>query len=89
MWIALWTLGCGSSGPPSEGELLAAADAHDGAADHVVHECAGCALGMPGAPEHVVKHAGYELHFCSESCKRGFEADPAGGLAKLAPALGR
>ncbi|MFT4623470.1 MAG: hypothetical protein ACI8PZ_002126 [Myxococcota bacterium] len=64
--------------------VLAKADAHDGESDQVVHECAGCALGMTGDPAHATKHAGFELHFCSEGCQSRFVADPAAGLARLA-----
>jgi hypothetical protein len=78
-----WLMACGSSGP-SEAEVLKAADAHDGAVDHVVGDCGGCMLGMPGDPAHAVTHEGYELHFCSESCKASFEADPAAGVSRLA-----
>ena len=80
----LWA--CGASAPDAA-EVLAAADAHDGAVDHVVGECGGCMLGMAGDPAHVVTHEGYELHFCSEGCKAGFEADPAAGVARLAEAV--
>lgn len=77
-------LACGSTpAPASAATVLAAADAHDGTADHVVSECAGCALGMPGDPSHSATHEGYTLHFCSETCKDGFVADPKAGLARL------
>ena len=63
---------------------MAKADAHDGTADHVVGECSGCGLGMPGDPNHAATHEGYTLHFCSDSCKSAFERDPAAGVARLA-----
>jgi YHS domain-containing protein len=75
------------TGTASAAPVLAAADAHDGATDHVVHECTGCGLGMPGDAAHAVKHEGYELHFCSETCKANFEKDPAAGLARLEGAV--
>lgn len=81
IWLAL-LLACGSPEMSTE-EVLAAADAHDGTEDHVVSECTGCGLGMAGDPAHAVQHEGYELHFCSDSCKAGFEADPAAGLKHL------
>ena len=75
---------CGTSNStPSAASVLAAADAHDGTVDHVVSECAGCALGMKGDPAHAVSHEGYEMHFCSASCKEHFEAEPEAGLARL------
>ena len=66
---------------------LAKADAHDGAEDKVVHECASCMLGMQGDPAYAVQHEGYELHFCSEGCQQGFAADPPAGVTRLASAL--
>ncbi len=81
-WLIL--LACGTPAPaPAPAEVLAAADAHDGTVDKVVSECTGCGLGMPGDAAHSVTHEGYELHFCSGSCKSGFEADPAAGMKKL------
>jgi YHS domain-containing protein len=88
--ITLLLLACGSTAPAGEANaatVLAKADAHDGTTDHVVHECGGCGLGMPGDPAHAVKHEGYELHFCSETCKGTFEKDPKAGLAKIEGAL--
>jgi len=93
-WLFIGLLACGASGPSEGGApsdpgsssgagVLAAADAHDGAEDHVVSECAGCMLGMPGDASHAVEHEGYELHFCSATCKEGFEADPEAGVKRL------
>lgn len=79
-------LGCGAPAP-SHADVLAAADAHDGATDHVVSECAGCMLGMAGDPAHAVTHDGYTLHFCSDTCKATFEKDPAAGVARLEGAV--
>ena len=42
-----------------------------------------CSLGMEGDPSHTTTHEGYELHFCSKSCKKSFEKDPDKGLAAL------
>lgn len=85
MLVSLMLLAaCGAPAPEAgAASVLAAADAHDGTVDHVVHECGGCGLAMPGDAAHAVKHEGYELHFCSEGCKEGFESDPAAGLAKI------
>ena len=62
---------------------LSAADLADGAEDHVVSKCAGCALGMDGDPAHASTAGEYELHLCSESCKANFDADPAAVLGRL------
>jgi YHS domain-containing protein len=67
--------------------VLAAADAHDGTVDHVVSECTGCGLAMAGDAANSVTHEGYELHFCSESCKSNFEADIPAGIARLEGAV--
>lgn len=86
MSVLMFLLACGGGAPAASADpaaILAAADAHDGTVDHVVGECGGCMLGMPGDPAHAVEHAGYELHFCSESCKASFEADPAAGVSRL------
>ncbi len=87
----LWLLlaACGSNPAMTPADVLAAADAHDGTVDHVVSECAGCGLGMAGDPAHAVTHEGYELHFCSDSCKSTFEADPAGGIEHLQSAVAK
>jgi hypothetical protein len=65
---------------------LAAADALDGAADHVVAKCAGCALRMDGKAEHSLAVGDYTLHLCSSPCQDHFAADLAGGLAGLVAA---
>jgi YHS domain-containing protein len=62
---------------------LAAADLDDGTADHVVANCPGCGLAMPGNAEHAFELEGYELHFCSESCKGRFTEDVTAGLLAL------
>lgn len=67
--------------------ILEKADAHDGETDHIVHECAGCALGMKGDPAHASQVDDYELHFCSEGCKAGFDKDPDAGIEKLGKLL--
>lgn len=63
--------------------ILAKADAADGVEDKVVSKCSMCSLGMEGDPSHTTTHEGYELHFCSKSCKKSFEKDPDKGLAAL------
>ena len=73
--------------PTPAADVLAAADAHDGAVDHVVHECASCSLGMDGDAAHASQHGGYTLHFCSASCKDRFEADPESAIDRLAKAV--
>jgi YHS domain-containing protein len=67
----------------SEAAKLEAADAADGAKDHVVAKCAVCGLGMDGKPEHASRYAGYELHFCSDECKETFDHDPSAVLRRL------
>lgn len=85
-------VGCGNPAPvstSSHAAVLKAADAHDGAEDHVVHECPGCMLGMKGSEEHAVEVEGYTLHFCSSTCKSGFEGDVEAGLADLGKAVAK
>jgi hypothetical protein len=65
---------------------LAAADALDGASDHVVAKCAGCALRMDGKAEHSVSVGDYTLHLCSTSCADHFTGDLGAGLARLVAA---
>jgi YHS domain-containing protein len=72
-----------ASPSPASVAVLAKADAHDGEVDQIVHQCTGCGLGMDGDAAHAVQHAGYELHFCSATCKAGFEKDPAAGVKRL------
>ena len=67
--------------------VLKAADAHDGAEDHVVSECTGCGLMMMGDPAHAVKHDDYELHFCSETCASTFAEKPEQGLKVLGKSI--
>lgn len=56
---------------------LAKADVLDGAADHVVSKCGICALRMAGSDAHVSKLGDYELHFCSDGCKKTFDQNPS------------
>lgn len=69
-------------GPPPTPECLDKADLADGTADHAVHHCANCGLGMPGDAGQVSEHAGYTFHSCSESCKKALDADPGAVLAR-------
>ena len=85
-WLILLACGTPAVAPT---DVLAAADAHDGTVDKVVSECTGCGLGMAGDAAHSVTHEGYELHFCSDSCKSGFEADPVAGLKNLEQAVAK
>ena len=62
---------------------LAAADAKDGAADHVVSKCAGCSLMMDGKAEHSLSAGEYTLHLCSSSCKDHFAKDMDASLRGL------
>lgn len=80
---------CGTTTPTqtSEASVLAAADAADGTVDKTVSECTSCGLGMPGNDAYTVEHDGYELHFCSETCKANFEQDPEAGMKKLETAV--
>jgi YHS domain-containing protein len=57
--------------------ILAKADALDGDEDHVVSKCASCMLAMDGNPEHMLEVMGYEMHFCSEDCKKTYEEGDA------------
>ncbi len=63
--------------------VLARADRADGQADHVVAQCAGCGLGMPGDAEYAQAVQGYELHFCSDQCKQYFTEDIEESLLAL------
>lgn len=62
---------------------LAGADLADGTEDMVVSRCPGCALAMEGSADYPVSVEGYELHFCSESCRHGFEDDLMANIARL------
>jgi hypothetical protein len=66
---------------------LEAADLHDGTSDKVVSECSRCALAMPGDEAHSTHVGEYELHFCGNSCKAAFEADPEKGIAEMQGSL--
>ena len=56
--------------------ILAKADSFDGTDDKVISKCLTCSLGMAGNAEHASKFGSYELHLCSETCKKHFDADP-------------
>jgi len=73
---------------PSEGQLavLAYADAVDGTADRTVTRCPGCALAMDGSAEHAFELGGYELHFCSATCRDHFHEHPQAGVDALGEA---
>lgn len=83
--------GCGRGGgvgaapgaDKAEAAKLAAADAADGARDHVIAKCAVCGLAMDGTAEHVSHYAGYELRFCSGECKETFDHDPHAVIRRL------
>jgi hypothetical protein len=62
---------------------LAKADAVDGETDKVVARCLSCGLGMAGKAEHSTKIGAYELHLCSDHCKKTVEADPEKALASV------
>jgi hypothetical protein len=62
---------------------LAAADKADGTVDHVVHKCAGCALGMDGKAEFALTVDDYSMHFCKQACLDRYQHDTAGELTKL------
>jgi Fe-S oxidoreductase len=62
---------------------LAGADLADGTEDNVVSRCPGCALAMDGSADHALQVKDYELHFCSDSCRHGFEEDTMAKVAKL------
>lgn len=63
--------------------ILAKADAVDGAVDHTIAKCAGCALLMGGSPKYAAKAHGYELHFCSDYCRKAFEEAPSESILAL------
>ena len=90
MWVLGMLLACGGGqpAPPSthvstDHVALHGADEADGTVDKVVSQCAVCALGMEGSPLHAVQHDGYELHFCSASCKDTFSDEPVAVLERL------
>ena len=62
---------------------LAAADKVDGNVDHVVHRCAGCALGMDGKAEFKLAVDDYSMHFCKQACLDRYQHDTVGELTKL------
>ena len=55
----------------------------DGTEDHVVSQCPGCSLAMAGNAEHALEVEGYELHFCSDSCKGKFAENSEANLMAL------
>ncbi len=63
--------------------VLAKADAKDGTVDHVVHQCAGCSLGMAGKPEFPLQVEDYAMHFCKAECLARFQPDPAKAILAL------
>lgn len=69
-------------GPELEA-ILARADLADGTEDHVVSKCPGCSLAMEGKAEHASEVGEYALHFCSDSCRDRFEANPTEVLLAL------
>ena len=69
--------------------ILARADAVDGTEDKVISQCAGCALNMEGTSEHALEVGEYEMHFCSDGCKKPFAEDAwLNALAHLDESLG-
>jgi len=62
---------------------LEQADAVDGSADHVVQKCANCALMMDGKSEFAAELVGFEMHFCSDECKDGFQQNVEEKLVAL------
>jgi hypothetical protein len=80
-----------SAAAPSEEALviLAKADGFDGTEDKVVSKCLSCGLGMSGKAQHASTFGDYELHWCSEHCKEGFDAKPEQSVitAKLPESL--
>ena len=62
---------------------LADADLFDGTEDRVISRCPGCALAMDGSADYALSVEGYELHFCSESCRHGFEDDLMANIGRL------
>ena len=62
---------------------LALADQKDGAVDKVVHQCAGCSLGMPGEDKWPLKVQDYTMHFCRQACLDKFQVDPAVAINAL------
>jgi len=63
---------------------LSGADLVDGAEDHVVSRCPGCAFGMEGSDQHAVQVGDYSLHFCSADCKEAFEKDVTASVIAMA-----
>ena len=63
---------------------LVLADRLDGIEDHIVAKCGGCSLAMDGTQEHALKVEDYEMHFCSDYCKSGFEKDPVEAILAMA-----
>lgn len=92
MWFVALVVACGGGAAaeaPSSDKILAAADAHDGASDKVVSECAICDLGMAGDAAHAATHEGYTLHFCSADHAQSFQKDPAAVVTRLASVVAK
>ena len=95
--LVVATLGCTTSGQYSSKQstmtdeevqaavatLLARADLADETEDHVVEQCAGCGLAMPGSPDHTLQVQDYEMHFCSDDCYGHFADDPDEAILAL------
>lgn len=92
--VGALAMACGSPAervaPPApsvdRAAVLAKADAADGTSDHVVSNCAVCALDMEGSSDHTASLSGYTLHFCSAECRETFQHNPDAVLARLASA---
>ena len=63
---------------------LAHIDGIDGAEDKVVSQCTGCGSQMAGSEDHALVVGDYTMHFCSDSCRGTFEADPTAALIEVA-----
>ncbi|MCB1049990.1 MAG: hypothetical protein KDC71_05270 [Acidobacteria bacterium] len=62
---------------------LTLADGVDGQTDHIVSKCTGCALQMAGSDSFKTKVGEYEVHFCSDFCKKAFDRKPDESLKNL------
>lgn len=69
-------------GPPPTPACLDKIDQADGTADHVVHQCANCALVMEGDPKHTSAVGGYTFHSCSDTCKEALDTNPGEVVAR-------
>lgn len=68
---------------PAMTAVLVKADQADGAEDHIVAKCPGCALAMEGSADHAMEVGDYSLHFCSDSCKDRFGENAAQAILEL------